>query len=60
MRGKTPVYANRGKHKGWWAALVEKAAAKLYGSYFQMDGGKTEEAFYLLTGLPSISFNVNG
>ncbi|KAH8051317.1 calcium-dependent cysteine-type endopeptidase [Aureococcus anophagefferens] len=35
-----------------WAPLVEKAAAKLHGSYEVLAGGTFAEAFHMLTGFP--------
>ena len=35
-----------------WAPLIEKAAAKLHGSYEVLAGGTFAEAFHMLTGFP--------
>lgn len=41
--------------KDWeiWVNLIEKAYAKVLGSYEAMEGGKPYQAFNLLTGFPS-------
>lgn len=39
---------------------MEKAAAKYYGNYEAMEGGNTQEIMYMLTGMPSFSFNTAG
>ncbi|KAJ1488535.1 hypothetical protein T484DRAFT_1616299, partial [Baffinella frigidus] len=36
-----------------WVPLVEKAYAKLHGSYHSISGGHVAEAMLDLTGLPS-------
>ena len=35
----TPVNANRSPNKAWWVPIAEKAAAKYYGTYENMDLG---------------------
>jgi hypothetical protein len=36
---------------------MEKAAAKYYGTYENLDGGSADQAFYALTGMPSVRIN---
>jgi len=36
-----------------WALLLEKAAAKLFKNYHNLEGGHTAEALHLLTGAPT-------
>ena len=36
-----------------WVNIIEKAYAKILGSYEAIEGGKAYQAFFLLTGFPS-------
>jgi calpain-15 len=45
-------FAN-GRDRQLWPSLIEKAAAKLYGSYAAISGGMMADAFALLTGCPA-------
>lgn len=36
-----------------WVNLLEKAYAKVLGSYEAVEGGKAYQAFFVLTGFPS-------
>jgi len=49
VRGRTPLYS-RGNGNELWVLLLEKAWAKLYGSYGQIEAGLTREALHDLTG----------
>jgi calpain-15 len=42
-----------------YVPLIEKACAKLYGSYADLIGGQTEEGFQLLTGAPCDHIDLN-
>lgn len=50
-RGPEPVF-NCTKSNEIWAILLEKAWAKLHGSYMAIEAGLSEEAFVALTGAP--------
>lgn len=39
----------------WWGPIMEKAAAKFYGRYENMNGGLPAESLYALTGMPTLS-----
>ena len=39
--------------------IIEKAWAKIHGSYCQIDGGLTKEALHDLTGAPTKTFFLN-
>jgi len=49
----------RGKDRQLWPPLIEKAYAKMYGSYRSISGGEISEALLDLTGFPTqtISFD---
>jgi len=52
----------RGSHNQLWVPIVEKAYAKLYGSYSAIESGTCREALSDLTGAPceDIDFNKEG
>ena len=54
-RPEKDVWAMGHISKEWeiWVNLIEKAYAKVLGSYEAMEGGKPYQAFNLLTGFPS-------
>jgi len=43
-----------------WVSLLEKAWAKLHGSYAKIDGGLVREALHDLTGAPARNFFISG
>lgn len=50
---------NRAQPNEFWAALLEKAYAKLHGCYESLDGGNIQDAFVDLTGGISESFSLH-
>jgi hypothetical protein len=49
-----PAFAKKSENGAWWVPIIEKAAAKYYGTYEDLDGGEADQAFYALTGMPSV------
>jgi hypothetical protein len=45
--------APKSPNGAWWVSIMEKAAAKYYGTYENLDEGNFKQAFYALTGMPS-------
>jgi hypothetical protein len=48
-----PVYSKRTADGAWYVPILEKAAAKYYGTYNRIVGGWMTEALYAFTGMPS-------
>jgi len=46
------VFAHQSLNDAWWLPLLEKGAAKFYGTYDKMHAGWGTEAFVMLTGYP--------
>ena len=58
-----PFFASRATkaaRRSLWGPLIEKAAAKLHGSYEALAGGTFAEAFAMLTGYPVTKVRVVG
>jgi hypothetical protein len=50
-----PINLSRSPNGAWWGPLLEKAAAKFYGRYENMNGGQEVESLYALTGMPTVN-----
>ena len=55
---KTPLYGHNQDQSEFWVALMEKAYAKLHGSYEKLHGGSLNEAMVDLTGGVSEEFDI--
>ena len=58
-----PIFARSVDYLGrceneWWLSLLEKAYAKVYGSYANLHGGNMSEALYDLTGVPVLDYSI--
>ena len=47
-----PAFCRKGKNDNIWGFLLEKAYAKMYGSYQRIESGDPTEALNVLTGAP--------
>jgi calpain-15 len=57
-RDGSPIFS-RAHGNEIWVMLLEKAYAKLHGSYMSLRGGFASEALYDLTGFPTTSFDIS-
>lgn len=60
IRGEKNPLFSQAKGEEVWVLFLEKAYAKVYGSYEKIVSGLSGEAFRDLTGAPSESFEFNG
>jgi len=51
--GFKTINSSKSPNGAWWGPIIEKAAAKFFGRYENMDGGFPTESFYALTGKPT-------
>jgi len=58
VNGKLVPRFNNTKTNEAWGLIIEKAYAKIYGGYLNIDGGRAEEALTELTGAPMKSFDI--
>jgi hypothetical protein len=49
-----PAMARRSPNGAWWIPILEKSAAKYFGTYESLDAGMFYDAFYAFTGMPSL------
>ena len=52
-----PINIRKSPNGAWWGPIMEKAAAKFYGRYENMDAGFQVESLYALTGMPTFQLN---
>jgi hypothetical protein len=57
-QSKTPLYGHCADPNEFWVPLIEKAYAKLHGSYEAINGGSMTESLVDLTGGSSEKFNL--
>jgi len=57
MSGSSPKMAKQSANGAWWLPILEKGAAKYYGSYEKLHGGNGGEAYHQLTGYPQTSYS---
>lgn len=57
-QAKTPLYGHCADPNEFWVPLIEKAYAKLHGSYEALQGGSMSESLVDLTGGASEKFNL--
>lgn len=53
----SPRFTKKSANGSWWVPILEKAAGKYYGFYWNMNGGWMSEALYIFTGMPNTEFN---
>ncbi len=59
-RSKSKLAMAKKSHNGaYWVPIMEKAAAKFFGTYENIDGGHESEGIYALTGMPTITMRHN-
>jgi hypothetical protein len=58
VQSKTPLYGHCADPNEFWVPLIEKAYAKLHGSYEAINGGSMTESLVDLTGGSSEKFNL--
>lgn len=54
---KTPFYSRIGTNNQFWGMILEKAFAKMKGTYASTDGGYITEGMSTLTGSPIYHYN---
>ena len=54
-----PITANKGPTGAWWMPLLEKAFAKRFQHYSNINGGQPREALRTFLGMPTIKYRTN-
>jgi hypothetical protein len=55
----TPITANKSPTGGWWLPLLEKAFAKRFQHYSNINGGQPREALRTLLGMPTMKYKTS-
>jgi len=54
-----PITANKGPTGAWWMPLLEKAFAKRFQHYSNINGGQPREALRTFLGMPTMKYRTN-
>lgn len=58
IRGGDPIFS-RARGPELWVLILEKAYAKIYGTYEKIEAGSSGEALVDLTGAPKEIYNID-
>jgi hypothetical protein len=54
-----PIVANKSPSGAWWMPLLEKAFAKRFQHYSNINGGQPREALRTFLGMPTMKYRTN-